>query len=1119
MRTIILHLLLLACAATAFGQSTFGTIEGVVTDPSSAVVSGAKVAITNEGTGALRSTATDLAGSYRLTNLDAGFYTINVAAQNFTTISRKNVQLPARELVHLDFQLPLASAQATTIEVTADAGVISQALTVSDSKSGDLISSLAINFRATNAPSPLVLLPLSPGVQTDQAGTYSLSGGLPNSTSFSIDGISTQQVRSGGPSRDLFPSVETIAEFRVNTAGNSAEYSQPTDLTVISKSGTNQFHGSGFWYFQRDSLNARDTFAASKPKVQADDYGVNIGGPLIRNKTFFIFTYEGVRRPQDFLLNQIVPPTPWRSGDLSSVTKPILNPFSGVPFPGNKIPAQLLNSSTQKMLSLFVSPNNPANTSIADPNYTANFGGDYSLNGYDGRLDHIFNDRHKVFFRYSQKDITDSGTGGSGNYNVQLGLNTGTTAATNLGGAWTWIMRSNLINEFRAGYTFYQIGANNYPLAKQGDALVKSFGIQGLPPAPVNGLGGVPEIEISSFLGGSSSPGHPRLVDNRIFTFADAATWIRGRHTMKFGADFRRYSYKDQITFLTGDEYGDYFFFGAVTGHDFADYLLGLPTATAFAQNGPDGEPFGYHYGGFFQDDIKLSRRLTVNLGLRYEINPAFDDKTHQLGQFDRDFPGGRLITQGTEGLNLVAPSWRNQVGNTPFVTNDQAGLPITLRRTWKGNIQPRAGAAWNVTGDNKTLIRGSVGVYSVPVLGAVLYSLLGVNTSNFVQFNTSAAKPLIFPNPFGGTSADLGFPSYRRANDPNLQDPRVVQWNVSIDREIGHSLIAGVNYTGSYTYNLLYSPDLNQLKPNTTGYNALTATPALRKQNLLYPNFNEVLTRDNGPTSNYSATSLLLTRRFARDLTFTNSYTLAFQTTNALGSAPNANTPNGGTTGGDNGGNVLNKFDIESDRGNAAYTRRHRFVSTFSYELPFGRGKKFAGSASRAANLAVGGWRATGVVTLQTGTFLTPTFTGTDPSGTNPAQRSENSYQRPDCSGTDGNATNPTRSQYFNPAAFSVPANSIGRFGNCGVGILRGPGTKVFSMALGKSLAITERFAIRYEAQFSNLFNITNLGGPNTRFSNSPGTVNGAFGRITATQSAEQAGPRTIQMMLRFTF
>jgi hypothetical protein len=292
-----------------------------------------------------------------------------------------------------------------------------------------------------------------------------------------------------------------------------------------------------------------------------------------------------------------------------------------------------------------------------------------------------------------------------------------------------------------------------------------------------------------------------------------------------------------------------------------------------------------------------------------------------------------------------------------------------------------------------------------------------------------------------------------------------------------------------------------------------LTATPALRQQNLKFPNFSEVLTRDNGEMNKYDALSVEVNKRFSSGLTFSNNYTWAKNITNALGTAPNGAVPVGGQI--DNGNNVQNVYDVKSDAGNAYYTPRHRFVSTFVYNLPFGRGQKFGGNVSRAANLFVGGWGITGVTLLQTGPWLTPYFpTKTaDPSGTNPSQRSVN-QQRPDCvAGKTGYLSNPTTGDYFDSTAFLIPGSNIGRFGNCGVGILEGPGTATFSMSAGKTFQIGERVGVRYEAQFANLFNILNKDVPNMNV----GASN--FGAITESQQNQQAGPRTIQMMLRFRF
>ena len=397
-----------------------------------------------------------------------------------------------------------------------------------------------------------------------------------------------------------------------------------------------------------------------------------------------------------------------------------------------------------------------------------------------------------------------------------------------------------------------------------------------------------------------------------------------------------------------------------------------------------------------------------------------------------------------------------------------------------------------------------------MPVLGAVLYSLLGIDTSYYGTYQPTEATPILnFSNVFGGTPGVSSFPGYRRANQWNLKDPRVYQWNAAFEQNIGFQTLLRVSYTGSHAVDLIYSPDLNQVAPNTAsytdpvtgatvyGYKALVATPALRQQNLKFPNFFEILTRNDGPSDRYEALMVELNRRFARGLSFTNSYTLSFNKTNALGAAPNSAIGTGGQ--GDNGANVNNIYDITSQMGNAYYDPRNSFISTLVYDLPFGRGKTYLSGVSRGEDLLLGGWNVTGITLLHSGLWETPYYPSSvyDASGTDPSERSVK-QQRPDCSGASGYLPDPTTSAFFNVGAYGIPAHPvdaagnaepIGRFGNCGVGILEGPGTVTFSMSTGKTFHVTERYAIRYEAQFSNLFNLVNWGEPNMN-------ITGSFGQ-----------------------
>jgi hypothetical protein len=1137
----------------AAGQSTYGIILGTVTDASGSVIPNAEVQARNQDTDVTLTTRTDSTGDYRFVNMDPGSYAITVSAQNFTPVKNEGVVLPARETVRSDFKLNVQTMNQQVV-VTARQEVVSEDLTQSSSMSGKEIDSLPLNFRATNAPSPIGTAMLTAGVNEDPGGNLTFSGQLPTATSFTLDGTSVQLVRFGGPTRDLFPSVEGIAEFRVNTSGNSAEFAQPTDLTVVTKSGSNQLHGTGFWYFQRKAWNSIDPIADYNPSLNANTLGGSIGGPIIKDHTFFYFDYEGVRLDQNSLIATQTIPTAWAGGDLSGVPGLVLtNPLTGQVISGNRITN--IDPTAANILPLFFPQPTSGSTNIDSTgnNLVTTMPGKYSVNGYDGRLDHVFNSNHRIFGRVTQKSISSTGTDGTAatgalgstgdtSYNPLMGTFSTTTDATNLALSYNWIIRPDLMNELRGGWTRANFNYG-YPQAKLGDSIISQLGITGLPGSPKNGLGGVPVFYVGNLMGGATNQyGHPRVNSNGIIELGDNLSWLHNRWTSKFGFDFRRLNYRDNITFNLGDEYGDYFISGVYTcsGAEISTYpdacgvaqlLQGDVDYGLQAQNGPDGKPYGYHYSGFGQTEWKVRPDLSLTAGLRYEVNTPFQDATNQLGNFNYKVPGGELVVNPNENIN---PLWKEAVGDIPWVTASSVGLGPGLRYTYWKNIQPRLGFAWSPANSHDTVVRASAGVYSVPVLGAVLYSLLGIDTSYYGTYTPTSTTPILnFDNVFSGTPGVSSFPGYRRANQWDLKDPRVYQWNVAFDHNIGFQTLLRVSYVRSHAVDLIYSPNLNQVAPNTAsytdpstgktvyGYAALTATPALRQQNLKFPNFAEVLTRNNAPSDKYDGLSFEVNRRFARGLSFSNSYTLSWNKTNALGPAPTSAIGTGGQ--GDNGANVNNIYDITSDMGNAFYDPRNSFISTLVYELPFGRGKTYYSNISRGADLVAGGWSVTAITLLHSGLWMTPYYPSSvyDSSGTNPAQRSVK-QQRPDCSsGVSGYLSSPSTSTFFHAAAYGVPAHPtdaagtaepIGRFGNCGVGILEGPGTATFSMSAGKTFHLSERFGLRYEAQFSNLFNLANWGLPNMN-------ITGSFGQITNSQQVAQAGPRTIQMQLRFMF
>lgn len=1094
-------------------QSVFATLVGVVTDASGAIVPGATVTVSNVKTGAQRVVTTDQVGAYQVPNLDAGDYLVQVMLAGFSENSRQ-ITLLARQIARADAQL-MPGGQREQVLVTAERPVITiESPTIDTSLSADDIAKMALNFRATNNTSPIIMATFSSSVQQDRSGQIAVAGALPFMTSYSIDGISSQRTRAGGPSKELFPSVESIEEFKVSSASNNAEFMQVTDITTTSRTGTNALHGAGFWIFQDSSMDGVNQFTPRnaagvpvKPDVRTNTFGATAGGPVVRNRTFFFATFEGVRRPNQITLSQLLPPEAFRRGDLSSVARQLVNPFTGAPYPNNQIP---VNAASARILqALYESPTEPG-TSLSNSNFITNYDGNFTQNGLDVRGDQTISASQKLFARITYKDIETTGGDATlvdpgrpaGSWNTKQGQAFKKTQVRQLAGAHNWILTPSLLNEVRAGWS-YTLESSGYPEAKNGGALMRDLGFTGLPPTPASG--GLPSFEF-----GGDTPfiptggAKPRATLSRTYQVSDNVTLIRGRHAFKSGMDWQYVEYKDQVTFFAGEEYGRYIFDGTYTGSSFGDFLVGLPRITSYAQNSPDGNPYANHWAFYGQDDWRLNPRLTINYGVRYDLRPPMNDRSNQLGNFDRNFPGGRVVVANAEQLAHVPASVRQAVPNTPFVTAREAGLPPTLVRTDKNNVNPRVGFAWRPNADGRTVIRGGVGLYTVPIYGATNYSLLGVVTSDVPTFaNTrrpDGTYALQFPSVFPQGQRAPGNNDFRRANQWNLQNPRTRQWSATYERDLGARTGVRLSYVGSYTTDLVWSPDLNQVRPNTQGYTALAGTRP-------FPDWNVVTTRDNGARSRYDAATFEVNRRTALGFTFQSGYTLARQLTDSGGAAPTDFT-------GENGATTLNYFRAnDEDYGNASFTRRHRWLSTFRWDLPIGRGRAVGGNMGYAMDALAGGWDISGSLLVQSGPFLTPFFnSGSDPSGTGTLTRGFTSSQRPDQGGCDGNLDSPTAGRWFDASCFVRPANNIGRFGNAPVGTLVGPGTKLFSMTIGKFFNTGGRTRGRFEVAMFNLFNIENLDIPS-----SLNITSSSFGRIIRVQ--DQAGPRTVQFSLRYAF
>jgi hypothetical protein len=1091
----------------AIAQSTFGTILGTVRDASGAVISKSVVTVDNTGTSAHRAALTDSSGDYSVPNLEPGIYKVTIQAPGFQPFIH-DVELTARETVRSDAQMAVAGqTQSVSVEAGGAPVVNTEVSNIAETKTGRELVDLpiAIATRASGSTSPISTLTTQPGVQTDASGNISVAGTKPTMLSVSIDGISS--TGRSGPLTEMFPSFNSIAEIRVSEINNSAEYGGVSDITTISKSGSNTYHGGAFENIQNSDMNARNLFATTKPVVKLNDFGAFGGGKIWKDRTFFFASYEGLRLPKQTTLTESVPSLALRAGNLSSYSTPVYEPGTGVPYPGNIIPQSVISPVAANALTyLFPLPNVGPVNSIAN-NYTTNVPTTISSNQADLRLDQVISSKMTVFARgtYKIRAVENTPTG-----SILLGpisqpeIDFGYTVAFN------WIIRPTLINEVRGGFN------GNHTATTYSDpgstAYVNEIGLQNLPqPYPSSGV--APWFNISGFqatAGGSSTAtrnGTQQILDN--------LTWIRGSHTVKGGADFRYLTGHGQNVY-DSYELGQYAFTGAVTGtlgaknayigNPYGAFLLGIPDKTYLDTNVQDKlDGFDPAYAFYVQDDWKPTQRLTINFGLRYELHPRFQDHDANLSNF---LPNYQSIINGQSvlgavvipdnGASITSPAFAASIAPTPILLASQVGLDNSLHITNKLDFAPRFGFAYRLTKDGKTVIRGGYGKFIEIPLGTLLSAGWAIHSADQAFFNntiTNGVPALKFPSPFPSNLAVTGSQFFQQASDLHYPEGDIQQWNLTVERDLGFNTGLRVSYDGNHGSNLGVQVNLGQLPPNTIGFTA--ATPLLK-----YPLFGEVESEVGGGIQNYDAFTVSLNKRFSGGLQFLASYVFTRNLTDAQGFNPSAFASEAG-------GNATDVSDFRLDYGNVAYSRRNRFQATFLYQLPFGKGNL---SAGRIANPIVQGWELAGVLLFQSGPFLTVTVSGADPAGVGFPQIEGNG--RADIvSGVSVYPTNQSINEWLNPAAFAVPPNNIGRFPDSPVGVAQGPGTQSVSLSLLKTVQIKEKYRIQLGAQTANLFNHPNYSPPNTTFNTS------AFGTISSLQSAEGAGPRTIQGTFRVSF
>jgi hypothetical protein len=1108
---ILLTLLLFFGCGLAHAQSTAGSIRGVVQDKTGAVVPDSRVTLHSSDENTDRVVTADASGSFLLENLKPGHFTLKAHHDGFADADLTGIVLQPRQDLRLTVEIAVAE-NTTTVEVSAAADTINtENAALGDMKSNEEITQLPLNNRAVTT-SPLGALAASSNVQQDSSGNIAVGGASASMVSYSVDGISTANVRQNGALQDAYPSQEGISGVTVSASNNNAEFSQAGDVTFTTKSGTNAYHGSLFEYLQNNALDAIPYGFTSKNPKHFNTFGGSLGGPVSiprlymgKDRTFFFADYEGNRRSTALAEQYLVPSVLDRTGDLSDIGGPAISPGA-------------ISPTAKALLAYYPLPNVSGQANF---NYEAFQPIPSRTDGADLRVDQTINPKQSLYARFSRKNIT------SETANPLLPNDVDSVHNRSLLVSYTNSFTPRIVNEFRFGFTNVTTSVD-FPI--EGADALSQLDLTGVDISQHPTTHAFPTFNFSA--GTNFTPiGRDKagITTSSTYQFTDNVSYSLGKHTFKAGVDARRVRYFDLESFApayASDDFGSFIFNSTFTGNAFGDFLIGAPTTLNFAVSSPDVGGTAWQYSVFAQDEFQLTSRITLSYGLRWQVLPSFNEDGGNLANFDQrnnsivvpDNLAAYLAKQNIQGSNLAFQQSFNacNLGNTSlpctsYVTASQDHLPAGLRNIYYGDYQPRFSIAYRPFNNTGTVVRAGFGLYTMTNLGPLSFNNSGNPTSNLHTYSNSTtaggAPAIQFPNT---APASTGGPTYGGGGldqgvDPNYRDPQSSQWNVTVERQLNNATTARVSYVGMHSYRINITEDLNQVPASTTPYNP-GAVP--------YQNWFTLYSTFNAGKQNYHAFEGEVTHHLSHGLYLDASYSLAKNLADNQGDTPTAfaGEVNYGIP-------VADRFHIADSYGNVEGTRRDRFLMTGKYQLPLGVGRAWINHKG-LLDKAIGGWELTNITLLETGPWLTPNISGSyDASNTNVLNRG--AFLRPDVASTKYYAGQ-SRTNYFNPAAFVQTPATAGRFGNAGVGILEGPGTEAVSLGLGKVFSAGEHMKVRFETTFTNVLNHTNFAPPSS-VQVIPGptglNTNQAFGELSSAQTAENAGNRTGQAALRIDF
>jgi Carboxypeptidase regulatory-like domain/TonB dependent receptor len=1045
-KLIGVFLTLITAAASLHAQNARGALRGRISDPNAAAVAGAKLKLIEEGVNETRSAASDARGEYAFTLLRPGSYRLEVEQSGFgKSVSR--FTLAVNQEARLDVALAVGAVREDETRI-APVSLLRQ----ENAAAGVVVDNAQVTGLPLDGRNFVELSLLVPGASPSAQGSsgtargefaFNINGQREDANNILLDGVYNFDPKLN--SIGVRPSVDGVREFELLTSSYDAQFgrSAGAQLNIVTKSGTNGLHGSAYEFLRNRKVDARNFFAPRNepaPQYQRNQFGFSLGGPVIKDKTFFFTDYEGLRLREGITQVTNVPTAAERAGDFSQslLGRPLI-PGTRTEFPGGRIPAQALNPIGLRIAALYPLPNRnaPFQNFVSSPVRRDR------EDTFDVRLDHVFNGDDSLVGRYSFTDraLFDPFAGavfarvpGYGNNIARRGQN------LMLGE--THVFSAALVNDVRFAYSRV---ANRVLHENFGRSVNRAVG---LPELSSNERDhGLSYITVTGLSPLGDEYNNPQDSMTDVFQLLDTATWApKGdkRHLVKFGADIRKTqqdAFRDVqsrgfITFSSVVALDRNTIIPAFTGNAISDLLMGLPLITGGARLDNPQRLRTESYNFFVNDNIRLTPRATLSAGLRYEYNSPPVDRADRANIFDA--ATRRVVPVGA------------------------SGVPRAGYNADRNNFAPRLGLAWTLR--DTTVLRIGSGVYYdqaalAPSEG--LYFNAPYFDLNYYatipDFNLFLTLNDPFPRTFPSIFADSAF-----GFDRNQRTAYSQHWNLSLQQQLGRSRVVELAYVGSKGTKLLTSRDINQPRPSTAPRN-LRPLPFL----------DEINYQESTANSHYHSLQARVQQRLDFGLSLLGAYTWSKSIDNASGIFASAGDPNF----------PQDSYNLRAERGRSNFDVAHRLSLSYTYELPLG-----------TKNKLLAGWQTMGIVTLQTGRPFTVALPQEfDNSNTGRSNLGFGANDRPNLVG-DAKLANPTPDRWFNTAAFAIPA--FGSFGNAGRNILDGPGYQNVNFSLLKNTALRESLTLQFRAEFFNLFNHPNFNLPDN-FVGLP-----SFGRINSAES-----------------